>query len=184
VDGQELIGSSVVRTFATLAEEDAESGAFFSYAGSMFDIKGRSDIEITSIGFTTRLNTTLGILVYVREGGYAGYEDDIAQWTLRANVTVEGKGKHDFTSLPRGSFFEPLTLRKSERLGVYLTSDGPYVRAARGDVEGRRYNSNNDVVIYEGVSKYYPADRGTISPALFNGAFEYFAGAHQRSIEL
>ena len=82
VDGQVLIGgSSVVGTFATLNEEDAAfPGGALTYAGSMFDIKGRSDIEITSIGFSTRLNTTLGILLYVKEGGYASYEDDIAQW--------------------------------------------------------------------------------------------------------
>lgn len=69
-----------------------------------------------------------------------------------ANVTVEGRGRGNLTYLPRGSFLEPLILRESERMGIYLTSDEPYKSAARSDVEGRRYNSNLDMVIYEGVS--------------------------------
>ena len=84
--------------FATLAEEDAGCGHFFSCAGSMFDVKGCNNVDILLIGFTTRLtNATLGILLYVREGGYAGHEDNVDRrwWTLRANVTVEGRGKDD-----------------------------------------------------------------------------------------
>ena len=43
--------------------------ALLASVGNMFDVKARSDVEISSIGFHTYLTTTMNVTLYVRGGG-------------------------------------------------------------------------------------------------------------------
>ena len=52
------------------ALEGAESKPVLVYAGSMFDVKGRNDVEIRELGFNTYLTREMDVALYVREGGY------------------------------------------------------------------------------------------------------------------
>ena len=143
------------------------------YAGAMYDVKARSDVELQAIGFNTFLTRELEMALYTREGGYKGAEEDLKEWEWRANVTVTGKGFGTPTYLPEMSF-EPLLLRKNEKMGIYLTThEGPYVRLSKGNGEGRPLSFNDDLVVYEGVGKRYPIDSGTVEGRGFNGAFDY-----------
>ena len=42
--------------------------ALLASVGNMFDVKARSDVEISSIGFHTYLTTTMNVTLYVRGG--------------------------------------------------------------------------------------------------------------------
>ena len=161
-------------TFSTPFEEEGTKPVLV-YAGNMFDIKGRSNIEISSLGIHTYLNDTdVTIDLYIRSGSYVGYEDSLDGWELRGgNITVVGNGMGNPTYLPYGSF-EPILLKEQEVLGIYITcTDGPYLRSSMGDVEGNPSSANPDMVIYEGIGKRYPIEMGGLSPRVFNGVFEY-----------
>lgn len=164
-------------TYSTLSTPFEEEGTkpVLVYAGNMFDIKGRSNIEISSLGIHTYLNeTNVTIDLYIRSGSYVGYEDSLDGWELRGgNITVKGNGMGNPTYLPYGSF-EPILLKEQEVLGIYITcTDGPYLRSSMGDVEGNPSGANPDMVIYEGIGKRYPIEMGGLSPRVFNGVFEY-----------
>ncbi|KAL7539047.1 hypothetical protein ACHAXR_008998 [Thalassiosira sp. AJA248-18] len=152
--------------------EDETTKPVLVYAGTMFDLKGRGDIEISLIGFNTYLKAPLDMQLYIRDGGYEGAENDITQWTSRANLTVTGQGMGNPTYLPKGSF-EPFLLRKGETIGIYLTTNGPYLRASKGELVGKPHAANPDMVLFEGVGKRYPIDTGTIPARIFNGAIGY-----------
>lgn len=59
--------------------------------------------------------------------------------------------------------FEPIIVKKQTKLGIYLTTstNGAIMRLSKGEVEGRPFEANNDLVIYEGVGKRNPIDSGT-----------------------
>ena len=159
------------------ADADDDGGPVLVSAGHMFDVKARGDVEISSIGFNTYLTTIMNVTLYVREdgGSYVGHEDTMEGWTLRTNVEVMGMGMGNPTYIPRGSF-EPLYLPKQGMLGMYVTTDGPYIRASPTDNEaGTPHVANADLVLYAGVGKRYPmAESGsTLGPRVFNGVFRY-----------
>ena len=154
---------------------DAQTKPVLVYAGAMFDIKARSDIEISSVAFNTWSVETLDMSLYIKnDGTYKGIEDDLSKWTWWANVTVQGMGLGNPTILEQRSF-EPIIVKKQTKLGIYLTTstNGAIMRLSKGEVEGRPFEANNDLVIYEGVGKRYPIDSGTIRPRMFNGHIGY-----------
>jgi hypothetical protein len=70
------------------------------------------------------------IQLYIKEGGYQGDKSDIDQWTWIANVTVSGQGIGTPSYLPLKSF-EPILLRKYNKIGFYIATNGPYLRMLR-----------------------------------------------------
>ena len=92
-----------------------------------------------------------------------------------ANVTgVLGVGIGNPTYVPHG-MFEPILLREKEVLGVYITTNGPYLRSTIGTLEGMPHVANPDIVLYEGTGKRYPLGSGTYTPRIFNGVVGYEA---------
>ena len=152
--------------------EDAGTKPVLVYAGYMFDVKGRDNVEISLLGFNTYKREPIDVQLYFREGGYQGAESELSEWTWRANVTVTGMGMGNPTYMPIGSF-EPFIVRKGNTMGIYLTTDGPYMRASKGEETGKPLEANSDMVIYQGVGKRFPIETGTVSPRLFNGAIGY-----------
>jgi hypothetical protein len=144
-----------------------------TYAGSMFDIKAKDNIVITSIGFHTAVESDyMKVQLYTREGTYKGCETDISKWTLQADVTIQGRGIDKLTFLPEGSF-DPILVKRMEMLGIYITTDQASFRAEKGTAEGKKFKSNSDIIIYEGVGKRYPIERATFGPRIWNGAIQY-----------
>ncbi|KAL7538188.1 hypothetical protein ACHAXR_008358 [Thalassiosira sp. AJA248-18] len=143
-----------------------------TYAGNMFDMLARDNIEISSIAFNTWKRDNINVSLYTREGTYRGFDRDISQWTLVANVTVKGSGLGKPTYFPKGAF-DPILIRRNKRLAFYITSDGPYLRAAKGTSEGKKSKANSDLVIFEGAGKQYPIDLHPFVPRVWNGIVEY-----------
>lgn len=102
-----------------------------TYAGHMFDVVARQDVSISSMGFHTwKRGEDVAVSLYTRDGTYADADKDASRWTLVTTVTVEGMGLGEPTYIPEGSF-EPILVRKKSRQAFYITSDGPYLRAAK-----------------------------------------------------
>lgn len=142
------------------------------YAGYMFDVRAREDIEISTMAVNTYHTTPIDVQLYYREGTFVDAIDDITKWEWRANVTVDGMGMGNPSYLPMGSF-EPIIMRKGESIGVYMTSDGPYLRATKGTQVGKPLEYNSDIVVFEGAGKRYPINKPTITPRKFNGVIGY-----------
>ena len=110
--------------------------------------------------------------LYIKEGGYQGAKLDIDQWTWITNVTVLGQRMSTPSYLPVKSC-KPILLRKYNKIGFCIATDGPHRHSTKGDVEGKPCAANPDVVIYQGVGKRRPMTSGTVSPKIFAGAFGY-----------
>lgn len=160
-----------------------ETAKVRSYAGNMFNIKARSSIEISSLGIHTFLTSELNITIYILDGGYSVDTkfDNSANWTMiGANVTVLGIGIGKPTYIPYGSF-EPIVLQRKAMLGIYITSDGPYLLSTMGTLEGKPHIANPNLVLYEGCGVRYPykssADGGstTFTPRIGNVVIGYSA---------
>lgn len=146
-----------------------------TYAGSMFDIEARGHIKITSLAFNTYKTVTIPIKLYTKEGTHRGFDKDISSWTLVASLNVKGMGLGNPTYICEGAF-EPILVLRGERRSFYVTSDGPYLRAALGTPSGEgngisTYNS--DMIIYEGVGKRHPIEEATFAPRAWNGVLRY-----------
>jgi hypothetical protein len=156
-----------------------------SYAGNMFNIKSRSTIEVSSLGIHTFLTTELNVTIHILVGGYSidtKFDDNnsaTSNWTMIAdNVTTLGMGIGKPTYIPYGSF-EPLVLHRKALLGIYITSDGPYLLSTMGTLEGKPYIANPDLVLYEGCGVRYPylsiAEGSTFTPRIGNVVIGYSA---------
>ena len=143
-----------------------------SYAGTMFNIKARDNIVINSVAFNTFKYDDITVQLYTREGNYTAYDMDTSGWTLLANETIQGQGLGNPTFIPSGSF-DPILVRRTRTQAFYLTSDGPYLRLAKGTTEGNITTFNSDIIVYEGIGKRYPINNQTFSPRIWNGAFQY-----------
>jgi hypothetical protein len=152
---------------------DTTMNSSVSYAGSMFDIKAKDNIAITSIGFHTSVESEyMKVQLYTREGSYMGCDSDISKWTLQADVTIQGRGLNNLTFLPVGAF-DPILVRRKEVLGIYITTDQANLRVDKGTAEGEKITANSELIIYEGVGKRYPIERATFGPRVWNGAIQY-----------
>ena len=157
--------------------EDSSSKPVLVYAGAMFDIEPRDNIEISSIAFNTYVEAPLDIQLYVKSGSYrqSKAEVDIDEWTHMVDVTVDGQGMGNPTWLPAGSF-EPILARKNRKMAIYLTTNRPVIRLSKGDesVEDKLVANDDKILrIFEGVGKRYPINGGTFFPRTFNGQIGY-----------
>ena len=167
--------------FDYLSTRYDETNSVRSYAGNVFNIKSRSSIELSSLGIHTFLTSELNITIYILDGGYSidTKFDNSSEWTkIVTNVTVLGMGIGKPTFIPYGSF-EPLVLRRKAMLGIYITSDGPYLLSTVGSLEGKPHIANPDLVLYEGAGVRYPyksmADGSTFAPRIGNVVIGYSA---------
>ena len=64
--------------------------------------------------------------LYTKEGTYRNFDKDISQWTLVANV-----GLGNPTCIPERAV-DSILVRRNKRQSFYVTSDGPYLSAAKG----------------------------------------------------
>ena len=132
-----------IRTFTTSFDSSA------TYAGHMFDLFAKENIEIQNFAFNTWKTDSIPIKLYMRDFSYKGHDKDISGWTLLADVTVQGNGLDKPTYFPEGSF-DPILIRRNKRMAFYITTtDGPYLRASKGT----QSRANADLAIFDGVGK-------------------------------
>ncbi|EJK71954.1 hypothetical protein THAOC_06561 [Thalassiosira oceanica] len=152
--------------------EGSDTRPVYVYAGAMFDLRAKTNVEVTTVAFNTYKFTPIPVWLYMRPGGFGDVEDTLEGWTLIANTTVTGRGMGNPTYIPEGTF-SPVLVRKGTKIGFYVTTDGPFLRSSMGTEQGKPYRANSDLVLYEGVGKRYPVENGSGAPRIFNGVVGY-----------
>lgn len=152
--------------------EGSDTRPVYVYAGAMFDLRAKTNVEVTTVAFNTYKFTPIPVWLYMRPGGFGDVEDTLEGWTLVANTTVTGRGMGNPTYIPEGTF-SPVLVRKGTKIGFYVTTDGPFLRSSMGTEQGKPYRANSDLVLYEGVGKRYPVENGSGAPRIFNGVVGY-----------
>ena len=139
----------------------------------MFDIVAKNNITISNLGIHTYVTEfRLNVQIYTRVGSYRGVENDITQWTLVTNTTVQGQDVGTPTMLAE-AFDSPILIRQNQRQSFYVTTNGPWLRSTQGTVEGEEIYNNSDISFYQGVGKKYPMTSGTFPARIWNGLLQY-----------
>lgn len=169
-----------VLTTASLAQAGSLTTLFAGgngQDGNMFDIIAYNDLTIT--GWDINSNRTAGgttpIAVYYRLGGYSGFEDSAADWTLLGSENVTSNGPETATALNVGG----LNLLSGNTYGIYITAtsgEGLSYTDGDGYSEGDIYSSNSDLAITVGVGKGHPFGN-TYTPRIWNGTVHYETSA-------
>ena len=139
----------------------------------MFDIVAKNNVTISNLGIHTYVTEfRLNVQIYTRVGSYRGVENDITQWTLVTNTTVQGQDVGTPTMLAE-AFDSPILIRQNQRQSFYVTTNGPWLRSTQGMVEGEEIYNNSDISFYQGVGKKYPMTSGTFPARIWNGLLQY-----------
>ena len=152
--------------------EGGDTRPVYVYAGAMFDLRAKNNVEVTAVAFNTYKFTPIPVWLYMRPESFEEAEDTLEGWTLIANTTVKGMGMGNPTYIPAGAF-SPVLVRKGTKIAFYVTTDGPFIRSSMGTELGKPYRANSDLVLYEGVGKRYPVTSGSGTPRIFNGVIDY-----------
>lgn len=89
--------------------------------GCMFIVEPKTDLTVTSLSFHTASRDLLPIFVYTKEGTYVGSDRSILNWTLIANVTVQGQGFGNPTPIPSAAF-DQTPLKAGAVTSFYVTA--------------------------------------------------------------
>ncbi|KAG5467679.1 hypothetical protein CUR178_01326 [Leishmania enriettii] len=125
-------------------------GGSGSYNGIMFDVVAKSNtIRVTKLSFIPDVNTVATVRLYVRSGGFMGFERDAEAWTKLVEEELTLKDTWEVTL----DNFEPITVPAGARVGIFLhTTSGSGVlffseneglQGKTGDVE----EENDDIGI-------------------------------------
>jgi hypothetical protein len=150
------------------------------FAGNMFDIKPKTDIEIWAMGVNTSSTLSETFDVYVREGGYAGYENNAAAWELWGSYTTTGSGTDVYTFIYPGT----RSFEGGKTYGVYvdMSSYGTNGTALRY-TNGQQTYENNYLRIESGIGRGSGAFTGsTFADRIWNGALYYRGDSGQVSL--
>ena len=150
------------------------------FAGNMFDLKPKTDVEIWAMGVNTSSTLSETFDVYVREGGYAGYENNAAAWELWGSYTTTGSGTDVYTFIYPGT----RSFEAGKTYGVYvdMSSYGTNGTALRY-TNGQQTYENNYLRIEAGVGRGNGAFSGsTFADRIWNGALYYRGDSGQVSL--
>jgi len=149
--------------------------------GNMFDIKPKTDLEIWALGVNTQSLVSETFDVYVREGGYAGYENNSAAWDLWGSYSTTGSGQDNYTFIYPGT----RSFEAGKTYGVFIDQSS-YDGAADlfRYTNGVQSHENNYLRIESGVGRGSGGFAGAIyADRIWNGAIYYRGDAGQAQLE-
>jgi hypothetical protein len=142
------------------------------FAGNMFDIKPKTDIEIWALGVNTSSTLSETFDVYVREGGYSGYENNAGAWELWGSYSTTGSGTDIYTYIYPGT----RSFEGGKTYGVYvdMSSYGTNAGAAVRYTNGQQTYENNYLRIEAGIGRGSGGFSGSVfTDRIWNGAIYY-----------
>lgn len=143
--------------------------------GIMFnlDVLSAEDLMIESFDINlTDENNPASISVYIREGGYAGYEHTPDAWTLAGSAVVTAMGKNNITHLPVGG----IRLTAGKTYGIYMAATDPdeIPRFRYTLAETEPVFADANLRLWGGTGQYLPMFGGTLyEPRIWNGTVYY-----------
>ena len=146
------------------------------FAGNMFDIKPKTDIEIWALGVNTNSTASETFDVYVREGSHVGFESNAGAWELWGSYTTTGSGQDVYTFIYPGT----RSFEADKTYGVYIDMSSYGTGTALRYTNGNETYENNFLRIESGVGKGNGAFSGsTFADRIWNGAIYYRGDAGQ-----
>lgn len=144
--------------------------------GIMFnlDVLSAGDLIVESFDINlTDQNNPASISVYIREGGYSGYENTAGAWTLAGSAVVTAMGENNATHLPVGG----ILLKAGKTYGIYMVATDPdqipFFHYTMTEVE-EPFFADDNLKIRGGTGQSWPSFGGTLSaPRLWNGTVYY-----------
>jgi hypothetical protein len=144
-----------------------------TYAGVMYDIVAKKDIEIKGLGFNTYWTDQLNVQVWTKKGSYEGSHNKMNDWKPLINVTLAGAGLDRDTMIPTDSF-NRIKIKRGQRQSFYIsTPDGPYLRATKKIWDGEEVDSNDQLIFYAGVGKRKGFDGFATKDRIANSVLVY-----------
>ena len=148
------------------------SGENGSY-GSMFNIRAKEDILISSLDFYCDLDKSVTYEVYTKHGTYVGYENSPDDWTMISTGSIQSQGLLSPTKIE--DFEEKIIMDASETRAFYVTLRTPDLRyttniGTEGDVFVE--DDNLEILIGVGIGAY-PFGEFNFRPRVYNGAVHY-----------
>jgi hypothetical protein len=118
--------------------------------GTMFDVKAKRDIEITSFDIYTNSAKSETVEVYTRQGSYKDHELSQLGWKLVYSKLVDQLGENTPTAL--GDFDTGVAIPANMVQSFFIWTDN-VLRYDDGEsnVEGTLVTSDNALELYEGV---------------------------------
>ncbi|WP_027002833.1 T9SS type A sorting domain-containing protein [Hugenholtzia roseola] len=137
-----------------------------SQRGNMFNVTTNANaIIIDDFDISLRTSGNYTVAVYYRVGGYNGFENNAAAWTLLGTASVVSPSADAVVNLPVGG----LNIPASTTYGLYITST---TLNSLAYTDGANTYNDSNLTIQTGVGISYPF--GTIySPRTWNGRINY-----------
>lgn len=141
------------------------------HAGSMFDIKAKNDVQITSFEINAEdAGTYINAYVFTKVGSYSGNQNSKDKWKHIQTARVNSAGEGRWTKLPK--LPNPIVIKAGRRQSFYVTLDTDHMRYKNGQNEGSLFVSNSDIEVFEGIGKSYLFG-DTHSARAFSGRINY-----------
>lgn len=131
-----------------------------AFAGNMFDIEVKRNIDLTRWQVNTSGTDMVTIEIYWREGSFRGYENDPSAWTLLGSATTQGQGTDYPTSVNVGNL--PAYEGRVYGFYVHLASYQIGVQSLRWVRGEPTVFENDDLKLTTGVGLGFPAFFGRI----------------------
>ncbi len=163
--------SSVDYGHRVLTQMNSNNG----FAGNMFNLTPKTDVEVWALAVNTSSTGTESFDVWVREGGYQGYESNSAAWELWGSYTrTTCAGTDGYTYIYPGT----RQFDGDTTYGVYIDmttqpTSGSTFRYTNGAAQSWE---NNFLRVETGIGKGAGFAGSTIADRQWNGAL-YYRGA-------
>lgn len=170
---------------APTSEVNAQCGPFNSIMnfnngqdGNMFMITALNSIRIDSFWCNFDAGTIQEVEIWYRQGGFVGFQNAAAGWTLIDSVTnLTSAGTNQFTKVP---IFVDVDIQQGCSASFYVTrawlaNVGPYMRYTNGpagSTAGGNYSTGTDLILSYSYGKDYPFG-ATFNPRIWNGRIHY-----------
>ena len=148
--------------------EENEFGSF----GSMFFVKAKAKITVTSFGIYTDSVLTGPIEVYTRAGKYFNHEVNSTGWSLIFSLTVNMLGQDEATELDVAD----VEVKHGDYQSFFIWSPTNDIMYNLGGVEGSLYSFNQYTEFYAGcgVEAKFSGDYDDIyAPRVLRGALRF-----------
>ena len=157
-------------THSTIYQSDQTS------AGTLFDIKAKSDIVIYGLDINLATDTEQAVKVYTRAGSFKGNENEESNWELVLDATVRGNGIDVPTQLLMEGW-NPVKVAQGQKQSFYISTDEPYLRYTSWEEGDRMYYIDRNVIVFaKGAAKREGWEGGIIEPRVWNGGIKYALG--------
>lgn len=142
-----------------------------SHAGSMFDVKAKNNVQITSFEIQSQdAGAYINAYVFAKIGSYSSNDNDKDKWTHIQTARVKSEGEGAWTKLP--DLPNAISVSVDRMQSFYVTLDTNRMLCGDGRNEGLLFGSNDDIEVFEGIGKSYLFG-DTHSAQRFSGRINY-----------